>query len=669
MSDHRCMRGLRTLPWLAGVGALALATSALVLNALAGDQGEDWSLVALLLAGALSSLGVGLILAVRRPRNPLGWLLLANALVLSLEGTMDSYARYAALAEPGALPGGDWAALFSDSSWPLLFVCPVAIAYVFPDGRLPSRRWRMIAVIGAASFALMLLLAPFSPEDLNAPFDSVDSPLPSLSFYFAITPFLLLGMAVALVGAVIALRSRFRRSGAIERLQIKWLALAATLIPATLIACIVQGVITGSSDVAAAAGVIAIEIAIPAAIGVAVLRYRLYEIDRLVSATIVYLTLTALLGLGFAGVSVALGVALGGGSTLPTAAATLLVVLAFRPLRDRIQTMVDHRFNRARYEALTRVDGFLAELRTGRVEPESLGAMLADALRDPTLLVFFWLPADGCHADAAGRIVDELPATPRARTPVSRGDLRLGTLVHDPALADGGTLLQDVIVSAGLAFEIARLRVEVRRRLAEVEESRTRIVTATYEERRRLERDLHDGAQQRLVSIGLDLRHLQHELGQDSAETRKELDAVVAALADAIEELRELARGVRPSALDGGLAPALRELASRAPITTEVETVEDRFDTRIEAAAFFVASEALTNSVKHAGASRVTMNAARRNGNLVLRITDDGRGGAAPRLGSGLTGLADRVEALGGRLDVRSAAGEGTTLIAELPCE
>jgi signal transduction histidine kinase len=663
------MRGLRISPWLIGIGVLALATSAVVLNALAGDHGEDWTFVALLQAGAISSLAVGLILALRLPGNPLGWLLLANALVLSLEGIADGYARYAALAEPGALPGGDWAALFSDSSWPLLFVCPVAIAYLFPDGRLPSQRWRLIAAIGAASLALMLLIAPFSPEDFSAPFNRVESPLPSLSFYFAITPFFLLGMAVGLVGAVLALRSRFRRADRIERLQIKWLGLASVLIPATLIACIVVGVLTGSSDAAAAAGIVMIEIAIPTAIGVALLRYRLYEIDRLVSATVVYLTLSALLGLGFAGVSLALGVVLGGGSTLPTAAATLLVVLAFRPLRDRIQRIVDHRFNRARYEALTRVDSFLAELRTEHAAPESLGETLAEALGDPTLLLFFWLPADGYHADATGRIVEELPATPAGHTPVRRGDLQLATVLHDPALSDRGTLLEDVIVRAGLAFEIARLRVEVRRRLAEVEESRARIVTATYEERRRLERDLHDGAQARLVSIGLDLRHLQHEFGRDSAETRKELNGVVAALADAIEELRELARGVRPSALDGGLAPALRELASRAPIPIEVETVEDRFDARIEAAAFFVASEALTNSVKHGGASRVTMSAARRNGSLVLRITDDGRGGAAPKPGSGLTGLADRVEALGGRLDLRSDAGTGTTLIAELPCE
>jgi signal transduction histidine kinase len=207
--------------------------------------------------------------------------------------------------------------------------------------------------------------------------------------------------------------------------------------------------------------------------------------------------------------------------------------------------------------------------------------------------------------------------------------------------------------------------VEVRRRLAEVEQSRARIVTATYEERRRLERDIHDGAQQRLVSIGLDLRHLQREL---EPSARAGLDSIVARLADAIAELRELARGVRPAALDGGLAPALRELASRASIPTEIEVTEERFGEQIEAAAYFVASEALTNAVKHARPSSVALRAAVVDSRLVISVDDDGCGGAVLVPGSGLSGLADRVSALGGRIDVRSNGGGGTSIVAELPC-
>jgi signal transduction histidine kinase len=290
-------------------------------------------------------------------------------------------------------------------------------------------------------------------------------------------------------------------------------------------------------------------------------------------------------------------------------------------------------------------------------------------LADPSLRLFFWLPRSEVYADAGGRVMRELPTLPTARTPVRRGELPLGILLHDSSLNDRPDLLDEVIIRAGLAIEIARLRVEVRRQLAQVEESRARLVAATNEERRRLERDLHDGAQQRLVSIGLELRHLQHQMTLGSDGAGESLDLVVDGLAEAIDELRELARGVRPATLDEGLEPALRELAARASMPTEVIATEERFDSNLEAAAYFVASEALANSIKHSHGSRVVVEAARRNGSLVLSISDDGTGGASPTSGSGLAGLEDRVAALGGRLELRSEKGTGTCVIAELPCE
>jgi signal transduction histidine kinase len=352
---------------------------------------------------------------------------------------------------------------------------------------------------------------------------------------------------------------------------------------------------------------------------------------------------------------------------VPTAAATLAVAVAFRPVRARVQTQVDRRFNRSRYEGLRRVDRFLDDLRLGRAEPEGIGSVLGEATNDPSLELFYWLPRDQAHADAAGRIVEELPTHPAGRTPVRRAELQLATLVHAP---DPERALLDLLIGrAGLAIEIARLRVEVRRQLAEVESSRARIVAATYEERQRLERDLHDGAQQQLVSIGLDLRHLQHELGPAATPAERELlNGAVTGLTDAIAQLRALARGIRPATLDHGLAPALRELAARASIPTEVDATDERFERDVEAAAYFVASEALTNAIKHARCSRVVVHAGRSDSRLVLTVSDDGRGGAAPALGSGLAGLSDRVVALGGRLVVKSDAGRGTSIVAELPC-
>jgi signal transduction histidine kinase len=641
-----------------------------VLNALAGSHGEEtWTGVAYS-AAALASSGTGLVLAIRRPANPIGWLLLANGLVLVAHQVATPYADYTALEDPGALPGAEWAVLFHERAWPTLFVCVTAIALVFPDGRLPSPRWRWIAIVAGASFAALTVVSLLSTERYSEQFDHLSSPLPELSESVIALPFMIsgLGSLAGLVAAALAVRTRMKRAALVERLQLRWLAFAALLVPAAVVASMIESTITGREGAATVIGSVVALTAVPVAIGVAVMRYRLYEIDRLINRTLVYVTLTAALAATFAAISLTLGVAIGSGSTLPTAAATLVVVLLFRPLRSRVQVLVDRRFDRARYEGLRKIERFLEELRAGRAAPEATGEVMAEAIGDPSLELFFWLPAEELHVDARGHAVDELPGAGGARTPVQRGGLRLATVVHDRALAERPDLLESVIEAAGLAIEIARLRVEVRRRLAEVEESRARIVTAGYEERRRLERDLHDGAQQRLVSIGLALRHVQGQLPTPSPEAA-ELNATVAEVADAIEELRELARGVRPAGLDDGLSPALRELASRSPLRTKVEATDERFDDKLETAAYFVASEALANAAKHAHASLVTLTTARQDGRLVIRIRDDGVGGAVPSEGSGLTGMTDRVAALGGSLRVESPAGHGTVVTAALPCE
>jgi signal transduction histidine kinase len=666
----RRMRVRRIAPWLAAGLTLAGVAFGVVLNDLAGSHGEDsWTGVAWA-AAALASSGVGVVLAIRRAGNPIGWLLLANGLVLAVHYVATPYADYAVLEEPDALPGAEWAVLIHERAWPTLFICVAALALVFPDGRLPSPRWRRVAIVAAVSFAALTVVSLLSAGRYSEKFDHVSSPLPELSEAVVALPFMVFGLGAlaGLVAGALALRIRMKRASLVERLQLKWLAYAAMLVPAAVVTSVVEGAVGGGDGAATVIATTLALTAIPLAIGVAVLRYRLYEIDRLINRTLVYVTLTTGLAAVFAAVSLSLGVAIGSGSTLPTAAGTLAVALVFGPLRSRAQVLVDRRFDRARYEGLRRIGRFLEDLRAGRAAPETTGQVVAEATADPSLELFFWLPAEELHVDAAGRAVDRLPDTERARTPVRRGALHLATVVHDPVLADRPDLLDSVIEAAGLAIEIARLRVEVRRRLAEVEESRTRIVTAGYEERRRLERDIHDGAQQRLVSIGLALRHVQAQLPEGSREAG-ELDTSVAEISQTIEELRELARGVRPAGLDDGLAPALRALASRAPLPTQVDATEERFDDGLETAAYFVASEALANAAKHARATRVELTAVRRDGRLVVSVSDDGVGGARPSEGSGLAGMTDRVEALGGRLDVTSPPAGGTTVTAELPCE
>jgi signal transduction histidine kinase len=270
-------------------------------------------------------------------------------------------------------------------------------------------------------------------------------------------------------------------------------------------------------------------------------------------------------------------------------------------------------------------------------------------------------------------LVDIGGAAPAVRTgsaatsvQIHRGGRGLGVVVSDTA---SPSVLREAVRAANLALEIARLSLELRGRLAEVEDSRARIIEAGNAERRRLERDLHDGAQQRLVSIGLALRHAQHQLDADRpAAARATLDQGVDEIAEAINELRELARGLPPSQLDDGVGPALREIARRAPSPVDVEACLERFGQEVEAAAYFVGCEGLTNAVKHAGAHRIRLSARREGDQLVVTVTDDGVGGAMPNGGSGLRGLADRVASLGGTLRIDSPAGAGTTLRAELPC-
>jgi signal transduction histidine kinase len=299
--------------------------------------------------------------------------------------------------------------------------------------------------------------------------------------------------------------------------------------------------------------------------------------------------------------------------------------------------------------------------------PYEIRNALARSLADPTLEVAFWLPERGAYADGTGQRV-ELPDGPeRAITLLDHDGRPLAALVHDPSLLDEPKLVQTVGAAARLALENAQLQAETRAQLEQVKESRVRIVTAADEERRRIERDLHDGAQQRLAALALQLRSAQR---QADPAVDALLESAVAELQAANEELRELVRGVYPAILtEEGLAAALESLALRSPFPIELDVLEGRFPASVEATAYFVVCEGLANVAKHAKATKASVCVARRNGSLAVEIGDDGVGGARPHERSGLTGLSDRVEALGGRLRVQSPVGGGTRVIAEIPCE
>jgi signal transduction histidine kinase len=319
--------------------------------------------------------------------------------------------------------------------------------------------------------------------------------------------------------------------------------------------------------------------------------------------------------------------------------------------------------------ARSAVGDLFLELR-GNPGPGELRSALARALRDPSLTLAYWLPEFGSWADAGGRPV-ELPdgTGGRAATLVADHDgLPVAALVHAASLRDDAGLLDAVTAAAAISLENARLSVELRARLEELRGSRARIVEAGDSERRRLERNLHDGAQQRLVAIALQLRLLENRVRDDPAAAEM-ASAAGEELKRSLQELRELARGLHPAVLEHGLGAALDAHAARSEVPTSVRCdVPRRLPEPVELAAYFVVAEALTNVAKYAHAREASVRAWRDGELAVVEVSDDGVGGADDSRGSGLRGLADRVEALDGRLRVVSPAGVGTVVTAELPC-
>lgn len=315
------------------------------------------------------------------------------------------------------------------------------------------------------------------------------------------------------------------------------------------------------------------------------------------------------------------------------------------------------------------VSGLAIELsRTDDRQP--LVESLRHALGDPSLSLGLWSRPARTYVTPEG-LPTQLPAgADRAVTYLDGEDGPLAAMVHDPALAEQRQLIDGVGAVARLALENERLHAEVKAQLEEVRASRQRIVSAADEERRRVERNLHDGAQQRLVSLSLALGMAQSKAADASPEVAATLTAAEVELRQAISELRELARGIHPAILtEAGLGPALESLAEHAPVPVALNSrLNGRLSPVVEATAYFVVAEALTNVAKHAGATAATVSAGVADGMLRIRVADNGVGGADPQRGTGIRGLVDRVAALGGSLLVADDAAGGTRLEAEIPC-
>ncbi|MFC6083679.1 sensor histidine kinase [Sphaerisporangium aureirubrum] len=619
----------------------------------------------------LVSAAIGVMVAVRRPDN-----IVATLLVLvGASGVWMTFGEvYTGVVarRPGLLPVSDLWVGFSPGNWMYLYALPALLMLYFPDGRLLGPRWRWIAGgLVVVPVIFIVVGAAVDPTPFAPPFDTVPHafglpPEPLLTilraFLFALLP-TLLGLLLA---SATSMFMRYRRAtDPVHRAQLKWFALGAACLPATLLVGWAGVLLLDDSNLVGY-GLAVSYLALPAATAVAMLRYDLYDVDRALSTTVTYGLVTAAL-LGFYTVaSFVVGLGAGGSSPVAVAAATAVCAAALTPLRSWVQRRVDSRLYPARRAALSAIEDLQRRTHAGTARPEQLESALREALHDPQLRVGYRLPGqvgDAGLVDANGTALDPGNAS---SAPVRLGGHDIGAIVR--GTVGSRELLREVAAAAVLLVEVVRLRIELNRALRDVESSRERLLHAGYAERRRLERDLHDGAQQRLVSLGMALRLAQRHLHDATLDVNGLLDQSVTELGTAIDELRQIAHGLRPSSLDDGLGPALMALTSGVPVTVTVDVRADLLPDQIATTAYYVASEALANAVKHAQPGVIGVSVLRIGGQVSVQVSDDGSGGARPRPGAGLAGLADRVAAAGGQLRLFSPEGGGTVVEAVLPC-
>jgi signal transduction histidine kinase len=676
--------------WIAGIGYVAMIGVILLLTALTlpppAPPEETSGDIAFLLV-VVPFVIAGLLILAKQPRNRIGWLLmLIGYLWVQPFGEMGTF-----LLSRG-IPGGALLVSLTAASWaPPITLMGTVLLLRFPTGVLLTPGWRWVERFSIASLAAVVISIALSPGTLEfIGYPDVSNPLavePIASAAEAMLPFFLILIPVSIVLSAASLVIRFRRSRGIERLQMKWLTTAAALIAIVYLIAMVGSfsASTGESE-AAWVGLVSIIsfytfLLIPIAIVIAVLRYKLYEIDVVISKAIVYGALAVFVTAAYVGIVVGLGQLIGSDRSVPLqVAATVLVAVAFQPLRERVQRLANRLVYRKRatpYEVLAR----FSEQVAGTYATDEVAAALARLLVDGTGAdhAEIWLAADGGSrleaiwpAEAVVRHAsppepDDLTAVvPVAHRGELLGELVVRKAATDPVSPADQKLLEDVAGQAGLVLRNVRLVEDLRA-------SRQRLVAARDTERRKLERNIHDGAQQRLVALSVLYNMaagLAKPLGQEQQAAIADLGAQSQG---ALETLRDLARGIYPAVLsDQGIVAALQSQARKAPIPVEVDAEGlGRYEQDVEAAVYFCCLEAFQNIAKYAQASRADVRLTEVDGRVRFSVHDDGVGfdRDAVELGSGTRNMEDRLAAIGGRLEVRSAPGRGTTVTGEVPVE
>jgi signal transduction histidine kinase len=624
------------------------------------ELGQDFAAGGIAIVMAMvASASVGALLVAQQPRHPVGWLLLILGVVMAVGTAGTSYATWGAVVRPGSLPAADAVGVLADSSWIAWFVILALVLHLTPSGKPLSKRWEAVAWLTGAS-GLVWWSSVFT-RPLHPPLDAVANPLavwPNSHVIVAATQVAGWCTAVGLVLAGVSVVLRFRRSQGTERRQLLWLAVAAVPLPVLIAGAFVGSAVDSPVLVGVASG--GMVLLLPVATGLSVVRYHLYDVDRILSRAATYLVVSALLALSYATVVFATSRALGslaGRSEGTIVVATLTAVAIAAPAYRRVQDGLDRRFNRRRYEALRMARDYARRPDPGLTVEDMLG----QALGQPVVQVGYWMQDRGVWATAVGEPItarDDDVVVERHDRPVARIRLSGSAIEKDLASA--------IALEAASEFDNARLRVEAAAQLRDVRQSRQRLTRVQLAERRRIGRDLHDGAQQRLLALGLQLRSALNS--DDHRRLSVAIEYGIAEVRTATEELRDLANGLHPSVLtDSGLFAALDDLSARSVIRIDVRGEERRFPQEIETTGWFIACEAISNVVKHSDATRVDIEISAHRGRFRIRIDDDGTGNANPA-GRGISGIRDRAEALGGSLNVTATERGGTSVRAELPC-
>ena len=613
----------RLLTGGAAVAIVALGTVSVVRN----DPGR--LLETALCAGAVV---VGAVLVRREPRSPVGPALAWTTGSLAFVGIHD------------LLPELPW----SVGVWPVNLAGLFALLLVFPAGRRPGLTWRLapwLFVIASACLVVSLWGAKVVDGAVTG---SPGQAAPAVG----VVGLVLVG--VSMVIAVAHLVVSYRRGEQREREQIRWLMLAGIVVVVLLVGGWVAESFGAGVDVAYTPFVAAIATLVPAAVGVAIVRHDLFDVDRLLGESASWLVTLVLSAGVFGGVVLLVGQLVDEVTEVGSTAAAFVTALVLLPLQRNVHRRVSRVIDRDRFVAVALVDAFAADVRNGRREPEEIEAVLREAQGDPELVLLLAGPGGGWVR------VDSTPATEQPGVTVeSRGD-PIARIVLRWDSSRARRRVRELSAAAWVPIEVTRLRLVLRDALEETRASRARLAEATAAERRRLERDLHDSAQQRLVATGMRLRLLQRRLEPAAAA---EVDGAVAELQATVDELRRLAQGIRPHRLDDGLDVALAAVRAATPMPFDLEVGPlPSLDEQRTLTAYLVISEAVANTLKHADASRVQVRVTGTGDRLCIEVADDGVGGVGG--GEALVALRDRVLSVGGTLEVDSPPGRGTRLTA-----